>query len=44
VPKAKKGITETLLRYLQGAAAEKLVLIEKLQGRGAFAGVGRRDL
>ena len=44
VPKAKKSITETLPRYLHWAAAEQLVLFEKLQRRGAFNGVGWRDL
>jgi hypothetical protein len=43
-PKAKKSIAETLLHDVQGTAAEKLVLFEKLKGRGAFAGDDRREL
>jgi hypothetical protein len=42
--KAKKSIAETLARDLQGTAAEKLVMFEKLRERGAFAGVDRREL
>jgi hypothetical protein len=43
-PKAKKSIAETLARDLQGSAAEKLAMFEKLRARGAFEGVDRREL
>jgi hypothetical protein len=33
-----------LLRDMQGTAAEKLAMFEKLQARGAFDGVARREL
>jgi hypothetical protein len=33
-PKAKKSVAEALLRGMQGTAAEKLVLLEKLNARG----------
>ena len=43
-PKAKKTVAETLLRDMQGTAAEKLALFEKLEARGGFAGEDRREL
>jgi hypothetical protein len=43
-PKAKKGIADALLRDMQGTAAEKLALFEKLKARGGFDGEDRREL
>ena len=43
-PKAKKSVAEALLRDMQGTAAEKLVLFEKLKARGGFAGEDRAEL
>ncbi len=43
-PKAKKSVAEALLRDMQGTAAEKLALFEKLKARGGFAGEGRAEL
>jgi hypothetical protein len=43
-PKAKKSVAETLLRDMQGTAAEKLALFEKLKARGGFAGEDRAEL
>jgi hypothetical protein len=43
-PKAKRSIAETLLRDMQGTAAEKLALFEKLKARGGFAGEDRAEL
>jgi hypothetical protein len=43
-PKAKKSVAEALLRDIQGTAAEKLSLFEKLKARGAFAGEDRAEL
>jgi hypothetical protein len=34
--KAKRSILEALLRDMQGSAAEKLALFERLKGAGAF--------
>jgi hypothetical protein len=34
--KARRSILETLLRDMQGTAAEKLVLFERLKTAGAF--------
>jgi hypothetical protein len=42
--KAKKSIAEALLRDMQGTAAQKLELFEKLKARGGFAGEDRREL
>jgi len=42
--KPTKSIAETLLRDMQGTAAEKLAMFEKLRERGAFDGVDRREL
>ena len=43
-PKAKKSLAETFARDLQGTAAEKLAMFEKLRKRGAFEGVSRREV
>jgi hypothetical protein len=43
-PKAKKSVAEALLRDMQGTAAEKLALFEKLKARGGFDGEDRREL
>ena len=43
-PKAKKSVAEALLRDMQGTAAEKLVLFEKLKARGGFSGENRAEL
>jgi hypothetical protein len=43
-PKPKKSVAETLLRDMQGTAAEKLAMFEKLRGRGAFDGEDQREL
>jgi hypothetical protein len=43
-PKAKKSVAEALLRDMQGTAAEKLALFEKLKARGGFAGEDRAKL
>jgi hypothetical protein len=40
-PKPKKSIAEALLRDMQGTAAEKLALFEKLKARGGFDGEDR---
>jgi hypothetical protein len=43
-PKPKKSVVEALLRDMQGTAAEKLALFEKLKARGGFAGENRAEL
>ena len=43
-PRAKKSVSETLLRDMQGTAAEKLALFEKLKARGGFADEDRAEL
>ena len=43
-PKAKKSIADALLCDMQGSAAEKLAMFEKLRERGAFEGVDKREL
>ncbi len=43
-PKPKKSVAEVLLRDMQGTAAEKLALFEKLKVRGGFDGEDRREL
>ena len=43
-PKAKKSVADALLRDMQGTAAEKLALFEKLKARGGFAGENRAEL
>jgi hypothetical protein len=40
----RKSIALTLMRDLQGSAAEKLALFEKLKARGGFDGENRREL
>ena len=42
--KAKKSVAEALMRDMQGTAAEKLALFEKLKARGGFAGEDRGEL
>ena len=42
--KAKKSVAEPLLRDMQGTAAEKLALFEKLKARGGFEGEDRREV
>jgi hypothetical protein len=43
-PKAKKSVAEALLRDMQGTAAEKLALFEKLKARGGFSSESRAEL
>jgi hypothetical protein len=43
-PKAKRSIAETLLRDMQGTAAETLAIFEKLKAAGGFDGENRREL
>jgi hypothetical protein len=43
-PKPKKSVAVALLRDMQGTAAEKLALFEKLKARGGFAGEDRAEL
>jgi len=43
-PRAKKSVSETLLRDMQGTAAERLALFEKLKARGGFADEDRAEL
>jgi hypothetical protein len=43
-PKSKKSVVEVLLRDVQGTAAEKLALFEKLKARGGFAGEDRAEV
>ena len=43
-PKPKKSLAEALLRDMQGTAAEKLALFEKVKVRGGFAGEDRAEL
>jgi len=43
-PKPKKSVAESLLRDMQGTAAEKLALFEKLKARGGFAGEDRAEV
>jgi hypothetical protein len=40
----RKSIALTLMRDMQGTAAEKLVLFEKLKARGGFNGEDRTEL
>ena len=42
--KVKRSVAETLMRDMQGTAAEKLALFEKLKARGGFDGEDRREL
>jgi len=43
-PKPKKSLVEALLWDMQGTAAEKLALFEKVKARGDFAGEDRAEL
>jgi len=43
-PKVKKSVAVALLRDMQGTAAQKLALFEKLKARGGFAGEDRAEL
>jgi hypothetical protein len=43
-PKPKKSIVEMLMRDMQGTAAEKLSLFEKLRAAGGFAKVSPAEL
>jgi len=43
-PKPKKSVAEALLRDMQGTAAEKLALLEKLKARGGFADEDRAEV
>ena len=43
-PKPRKRILETLLRDMQGTAAQKVALFEKLSAAGAFANESAADL
>jgi len=43
-PKAKKSVAEALLRDMQGTAAEKLALFQKLKAAGGFAKLSAAEL
>jgi hypothetical protein len=43
-PKVKKSIAEALLRDMEGTAAEKLALFEKLKAAGGFSKESAVDL
>jgi hypothetical protein len=43
-PKARKSIAETLMRDMQGTAAQKLVLFEKLKAAGGFPNATAAEL
>jgi len=43
-PKAKKSVAEALMRDMQGTAAEKLVLFQKLKAAGGFANMSASEL
>ena len=43
-PKTKKSIAEALMRDMQGTAAEKLVLFQKLKAAGGFANMSASEL
>ena len=43
-PKAKKSMVEALMRDVQGSAAQKLALFEKLKAAGAFANASTAEL
>jgi hypothetical protein len=43
-PKAKKSMVEALMRDMQGTAAEKLALFEKLKAAGGFANASAAEL
>lgn len=40
----RKSVAAALMRDMQGSAAEKLALFEKLKARGGFDGEDRREL
>jgi hypothetical protein len=40
----RKSISEALMRDMQGTAAQKLALFEKLKAAGGFDGEDRREL
>ena len=40
----RKSIVSTLMRDMQGSAAEKLALFEKLKARGGFDGEDRLEV
>jgi hypothetical protein len=43
-PRAKKRVAEASMRDMQGSAAEKLAMFEKLRAHGAFDAEDRREL
>jgi len=43
-PKEKKSVAEALMRDMQGTAAEKLVLFQKLKAAGGFANMSAAEL
>ena len=43
-PKAKKSMVEALMRDMQGSAAEKLALFEKLKAAGGFGNASAAEL
>jgi hypothetical protein len=43
-PKAKKSMVEALMRDMQGTAAEKLAMFEKLKAAGGFANASAAEL
>ena len=43
-PKARKSILETLMRDMQGTAAQKLVLFEKLKAAGGFVSASATEV
>jgi hypothetical protein len=43
-PKAKKSMVEALMRDMQGSAAEKLALFEKLKAAGGFGNASPAEL
>jgi len=43
-PNARKSILETLMRDMQGTAAQKLSLFEKLKAAGGFANTPATEL
>jgi uncharacterized caspase-like protein len=42
--RCRESVAEALLRDMQGTAAEKLALFEKLKARGGFAGEDRAEI
>jgi hypothetical protein len=43
-PKAKKSMVEALMRDMQGSAAEKLAMFQKLRAAGGFASASAAEL